>query len=137
MNIKELIEKIKQKNDLKKLIVANLFVIIVLVGSSFYAINNIAPCKENSLIDTNKPLLLMIFSPSCPHCQAANTDIFTNLDILSKKYTLNPIYVGNIDSQKLHIIGVPTFILYKNGIEVKRAVGFLNTTTLIQDLEDK
>ncbi len=86
-------------------------------------------------IPDEKPVLQIILSPTCPHCRVAYNDIFDNLDILSDEYYLNVVYVGNINAQEMNIKGVPTFILYKNGIETTRVVGFSDTTTLITQLE--
>ncbi len=134
MNLNTLFEKLKNN---KKQITINIF--IFLIAMSITIITIVPAHPETQIIspqlNSDKSVLQIILSPDCPHCQIANSDIFKNLDILSDKYTLNLIYVGNIDSQKLHIVGVPTFILYKDGIEINRVVGFLNTTTLIQELE--
>lgn len=127
--IKELIEE-KLKNN-KHLIIYCIFVTIIISGIFLDTMNK----PDTNTFVSDKPVLQIILSPECSHCQIANADIFKNMEVLSNKYTLNPIYVGNIDGQKLKIIGVPTFILYKNGIEVKRAVGFSNTSTLMQELE--
>ncbi len=134
MNLNTLFEKLKNN---KKQITINIF--IFLIAMSITIITIVPAHPETQIIspqlNSDKSVLQIILSPDCHHCQIANSDIFKNLDILSDKYTLNLIYVGNIDSQKLHIVGVPTFILYKDGIEINRVVGFLNTTTLIQELE--
>lgn len=133
MKLKELMEKIKNN---KKQIIINIFVFFVAMAITLSIFVPVSPQKDTP-INSFKPQLQIILSPDCMHCQIANTDIFKNLDILSDKYTLNPIYVGNIDMQQLKIVGVPTFILYKGGVEVKRVVGFSNTTTLIEQLEEK
>lgn len=133
MKLKELMEKIKNN---KKQIIINIFVFFVAMAITLSIFVPVSPQKDTP-INLFKPQLQIILSPDCMHCQIANTDIFKNLDILSDKYTLNPIYVGNIDMQQLKIVGVPTFILYKGGVEVKRVVGFSNTTTLIEQLEEK
>ncbi len=132
MNLNDLKEKIKNN---KNHLLINAFVFIIAITITLTAFVPPPSQTTSPHFNSDKPILQIILSPDCYHCQLANTDIFKNLDILSDKYTLNLIHVDNIDSQKLDIIGVPTFILYKNGLEINRAVGFLNTTTLIQELE--
>jgi len=86
--------------------------------------------KENfeaEVLKSDKPVLVDFWAPWCGPCQTAGPVI----EELAKEYE-GKIKVGklNVDEnpqigQKYGILSIPTVIIFKNGEEVKRQVGFV------------
>jgi thioredoxin 1 len=76
--------------------------------------------------DSEKPALVEFYSDWCPPCRKMapilNTFAHDNMDTLS-------VYRVNFDYEralvrKFDVIGIPTLIVFKNGEEIERAMGF-------------
>jgi len=82
---------------------------------------------KKEVLEANLPVLVDFWAPWCGPCQTAGPVI----EELAKEYE-GKIKVGkiNIDenqkiSEKYGILSIPTVIIFKNGEEVKRQVGFV------------
>ncbi|PJC27935.1 thioredoxin [Candidatus Shapirobacteria bacterium CG_4_9_14_0_2_um_filter_39_11] len=82
---------------------------------------------KKEVLEANLPVLVDFWAPWCGPCQTAGPVI----EELAKEYE-GKIKVGklNVDenpkiSEKYGILSIPTVIIFKNGEEVKRQVGFV------------
>ena len=82
---------------------------------------------EGEVLKSDLPVLVDFWAPWCGPCQTAGPVI----EELAKEYE-GKIKVGklNVDenpkiSEKYGILSIPTVIIFKNGEEVKRQVGFV------------
>ena len=82
---------------------------------------------KKEVLEANLPVLVDFFADWCAPCKMAGPVI----EELAKEYE-GKIKVGkiNIDenqkiSEKYGILSIPTVIIFKNGEEVKRQVGFV------------
>jgi len=82
---------------------------------------------KKEVLEANLPVLVDFWAPWCGLCQTAGPVI----EELAKEYE-GKIKVGklNVDenpkiSEKYGILSIPTVIIFKNGEEVKRQVGFV------------
>jgi thioredoxin 1 len=95
---------------------------------------------SSCLSQDNEKILLIFSAQWCKFCQNAQNDLnFNNQTLLdlSKNYKIIDI---NIDLEKEiskghNIKTIPTFIIYENGKEVKRQVGYKNSKQLIEFLK--
>lgn len=82
---------------------------------------------EEVLKFTEKPVLVDFWGPKCPHCLA----LMPLVEKIAEKYadkikTVKMNVTGNMlfcMKAGLKIMGLPTFIFFKDGQEVKRMVG--------------
>ena len=82
---------------------------------------------EGEVLKSDLPVLVDFWAPWCGPCQTAGPVI----EELAKEYE-GKIKVGklNVDenpkmAQKYGIMSIPTVIIFKNGQEIRRQVGFL------------
>ncbi|PIU28808.1 thioredoxin [Candidatus Woesebacteria bacterium CG07_land_8_20_14_0_80_44_9] len=82
---------------------------------------------KKEVLEANLPVLVDFWAPWCGPCQTAGPVI----EELAKEHE-GKIKVGklNVDEnpqigQKYGILSIPTVIIFKNGEEVKRQVGFV------------
>ena len=82
---------------------------------------------KKEVLEANLPVLVDFWAPWCGPCQTAGPVI----EELAKEHE-GKIKVGklNVDenpkiSEKYGILSIPTVIIFKNGEEVKRQVGFV------------
>lgn len=81
---------------------------------------------EKEVVEEKLPVLLYFHAPWCGPCKMAGPAI----EELAKDYQ-GKVKIGklNVDenpetSQKFGVMSIPTVIIFKNGEEVKRLVGF-------------
>jgi thiol-disulfide isomerase/thioredoxin/copper chaperone CopZ len=81
---------------------------------------------EDLVIKSNKPVVVIFTSPSCPSCKALKA----RLREASGKF-LNRIYIYEMDVTATkkwtdyNVIGFPTLLYFKDGRETARQIGFL------------
>ncbi len=80
---------------------------------------------ENETLKSTLPVLVDFWGPQCRPCLA----LMPGVEELEKSY-VGKLKVGKVNSTqnrmlcaRLRVIGLPTFILYKNGAEKKRLTG--------------
>lgn len=93
----------------------------------------------NEEVINNKGLTIVdFFADWCGPCKMFGP-IFENV---SNKFNDIKFCKLNVDednseiSRKLGVMSIPTIILFKDGIEIKRNIGFLDEDSLINFLED-
>ena len=90
--------------------------------------------KEQDILqelETKTKILAEFYADRCPHCVAMEKII----QKLSQDSNICPIIKINVDSmpsiaQKYSVRSIPTFILFKNGVEVSKKVGQVTQKTL-------
>ena len=92
----------------------------------------------NDLINGDKPVLVDFMATWCGPCKAMNPilgevakKIGDSAQIVQVDVDRNPAIAG-----KLGIMGVPTFIVYKNGKAVWRQSGMQSAKKLMEVLQD-
>lgn len=80
---------------------------------------------ESEVIGSIQPVLVDFWGPQCRPCLA----LMPVVDQLEKNY-LGKLKVGKVNAAenrmlcaKLRVLGLPVFLFYKNGVEVKRLAG--------------
>jgi thioredoxin 1 len=80
---------------------------------------------EAETLKSDLPVLVDFWGPQCRPCLA----LMPAIEELSRNYT-GRLKVGKVNAvqnrmlcARLRVIGLPTFILYKNGAEIKRLTG--------------
>ena len=93
----------------------------------------------NEEVINNKGLTIVdFFADWCGPCKMFSP-IFENV---SNKFNDIKFCKLNVDenseeiSRKLGVMSIPTIILFKDGVEIKRNIGFLDEDSLINFLED-
>jgi len=93
---------------------------------------------EKEVVESDLPVLVDFWAPWCGPCQAAGPII----DELAKDYQ-GKLKVGklNVDENpqaagKYMVMSIPTVLIFKNGKEVKRQVGFPGKQGYINILEE-
>jgi thioredoxin 1 len=80
---------------------------------------------ENEVIQSKKPVLVDFWGPRCEPCLA----LMPQVEALEQKYE-NKIKITTLDASKnrrfcltLKVLGLPTYLFYKDGKEVERLTG--------------
>ena len=80
---------------------------------------------EGEIASSDKPMLVDFWGPRCGPCMA----LMPAVEELEKEYG-DRLKVAKLNAAenrmlcaKLRVLGLPTFLLYKNGTEVKRLTG--------------
>lgn len=80
---------------------------------------------ENEVLKSPLPVMVDFWGPQCRPCLA----LMPSLEKLEKEYA-GKIKVAKVNSAqnrmlcaKLRVIGLPAFLFYKNGVEIKRVSG--------------
>lgn len=91
--------------------------------------------------DTHKPVLVMVYSDSCPHCihskpevnkfAAANPDAVVAV-VATQGSCADKALLARLGSFIPGISGIPTFALFRNGRFVKKTEGFHTAEELKQ-----
>ena len=89
---------------------------------------------ENEVVLANIPVIVDFWGPQCAPCLA----LMPKVEELSKKYG-EKVKISKVDSSKnrrlclnLKVLGLPTFLVYKDGKEVERLSG---NNLKIEDIE--
>ncbi|UOF89009.1 thioredoxin family protein [Fodinisporobacter ferrooxydans] len=94
--------------------------------------------KENfttEVIESDKPVLIDIWGPSCQPCLA----LMPQVERLSETYSdkVKMVKLNSVQNRRLcidiRVIGLPSFLLYKDGVEVSR---LSSKDITIQDIEN-
>lgn len=91
----------------------------------------------NKLKDDNGLILVEFYASWCPHCQRMMPVVADVKALLSG--TAN-VYQFDIDenqdlANELKVESIPTFIVYKNGVEEWRASGEMDGSVLVDHVE--
>jgi thioredoxin 1 len=80
---------------------------------------------EKEVVQSDKPVMVDFWGPQCTPCLA----LMPEVEALAEKYG-EKVKISKIDSSKnrrlcltLKVLGLPTFLFYKNGKEVNRLSG--------------
>lgn len=93
---------------------------------------------ENETLKSNEPVMVDFWGPSCGPCLALNPAV----EQLEKDYTgkLKVARVNAVENRmlcaRLRVLGLPTFLFYRNGSEVKRLTGKIGELELRQAIKD-
>ena len=81
---------------------------------------------EQEVLKADKPVMVDFWGPQCRPCLA----LMPYVEQLEKKYEgkikvtkLNSAAGNRMLCAKLRVLGLPTFLFYKNGVEIKRLTG--------------
>jgi thioredoxin 1 len=90
---------------------------------------------EKEVVQSEIPILVDFWGPQCAPCLA----LMPQVEALEEKYK-GKIKISQIDASKnrrlclnLKVLGLPTFLFYKNGKEVNRLTG---NTLKIEEIEE-
>lgn len=80
---------------------------------------------EREVIESKEPVMVDFWGPQCRPCLA----LMPAVEELERKYS-GRLKVGKVNAAenrmlcaKLRVMGLPTFIIYKDGVEIKRLAG--------------
>lgn len=94
---------------------------------------------KQEVLTENKIAVVDFWAPWCGPCKMFGP-IFEKVQ---KNYNNINFYKFNVDddtkniSKELGIMSIPTIILFKNGKEIKRNIGFMNENEFIEFLEEE
>jgi thioredoxin 1 len=90
---------------------------------------------EKEVIQSEQPVIVDFWGPQCGPCLA----LMPQVEKLEKKYE-GKVKISKIDASKnrrlclnLKVLGLPTFLFYKNGKEINRLSG---NNLRIEDIEE-
>ena len=87
---------------------------------------------------TSTPVVLVEFYATwCPHCRKMMPVVQQVTELLAGRATVSTFDIDNsqAEADKVSVRSVPTFILYKNGDEVWRQSGEIDSETLLGKVE--
>lgn len=89
---------------------------------------------EVVLQDTDLPVLVDFWSPTCGHCLALNPNYDAAADQLEGKIKFAKVAFpeGRDLFKQYGVRGTPTLVLFKDGKEVKREVGAKPTEAIVE-----
>ncbi len=92
---------------------------------------------ENEVIASKQPVLVDFWASWCPPCKMVEPTIGELAQEISDKVKITKINVDQNpkSASDYNIMGVPTFILFKDGKEVTRRVGAQSKAQLLDMLE--
>ena len=102
-------------------------------------INHINNNFKNEVLTKNKIAVVDFWAPWCGPCKMFGP-IFEKVQ---ESYNNISFYKFNVDddteniSKELGIMSIPTVILFKDGKEIKRNIGFMNENDFIKFLEEE
>lgn len=81
---------------------------------------------ENEALESDLPVLVDFWAPGCPPCKTAEPVIEELSKEYEKKVKFAKVNVNQspVMAQKYRVMSIPTVIIFKEGKEVKRQVGF-------------
>ena len=81
---------------------------------------------DKKVLDSKLPVFVDFFASWCGPCQVAGPVVDELADEYSDKAVIGKLDVDESpkSAQKYGVMSIPTAIVFKNGKEVKRAVGF-------------
>ncbi len=81
---------------------------------------------EKEVLKSKKPVLVYFFAPWCGPCKLAGPVIDELADEYKGKVVIGKVNVDEEKelAQKYNVMGVPTVIMFKDGKEAERKVGF-------------
>jgi thioredoxin 1 len=93
---------------------------------------------KTEVLESGLPVLVDFWASWCPPCKMTEPTVAELSEELEGKVK---VYKINVDQNpqrrsEYNIMGVPTFILFKKGKELKRAVGARSKQQLLNMLED-
>lgn len=87
---------------------------------------------NEKVINTKGKVLVYFSAPWCGHCQHMDPTLEWVQDTLGHNITIGKLNVDNDDrlALKYAVKSVPTFLLFENGVPVKRSVGSMTREQL-------
>lgn len=118
----------QQLTKIQKIIIGAIATVILLIGGVYSYHNHVISTENNRqvvTIDRNAPSVVFFYKDTCPDCQKVFLQVMLNKDFKAKN-----IQFVNLNNQanRHYIIEyglktVPTFVVLKNGREVRRYAG--------------
>lgn len=95
---------------------------------------SLPPSFEDLIRTHNKPILVDFWAEWCAPCKIIAPELVKLSQELKDKLTIVKINVDEKPhlAQKYGISGIPTLVLFKNGVEVQRLVGAASASHLKQ-----
>ncbi|MDE6295602.1 MAG: thioredoxin family protein [Muribaculaceae bacterium] len=95
--------------------------------------------KINALKEDKGVVLVEFYATWCPHCQKMMpvvADVKARLEGRANVYQFD-IDQNNELANELKVNSIPTFIIYKNGVEEWRASGEMDGNVLVSKVEEQ